>query len=384
MKKLKLFIIAGEASGNLLAEKIINELRQQSNIPLEIKGVVGDQLIKEGITSIFPQSDIAVMGFFEVVPAIARVLNRINLTIAEIIKFQPDIIITIDAPDFNFRVVKKLKKTKRINAKFIHFVAPTVWAYRPKRAQKIAPLYDLLLVLLPFEPPYFEKFGLETLFIGHPIMYHDYKLDYDLRQKYNIPKNNRIISLTLGSRNKEIEMLQPIYKKALKQIIKQQKNLTIVIPTFARYQGFLEKWSADLDCQKIITIISQEKLEFFKISDCVIAKSGTNIIEIAKQGAPFFICYKVNLLTYILLKMMVKTKYVNLLNIFAKCEIIPELIQYKCNADNIAYHASKILNNPEHRAQQIAQQNKYVKGFYNKQNIAPEKIAAQRILNLVS
>ena len=251
-----------------------------------------------------------------------------------------------------------------------------------KRAAYIAKLYDLLLVLLPFEPKYFKPHGLNTKFIGHPLIYKkDATPKQDLYQKYNIDKNTKIIVLTLGSRNKEIQKLERIYKNALLDLAQTEKDLTIIIPSFPRYKNFLEDWQKDIPFKTIITMDEVEKLEFFKQAFCVIAKSGTNTIEIAKQGSAFIVCYKVNLLTYLLLKLMVYSKYVNLLNIFAQREIVPEYIQYKCTAYNISNQVKKYLASPKLVAKQINQQNKYIGKFLNKDKADPSLLAAQEILS---
>lgn len=387
MEDLKIFIIAGEVSGDILASEIIKNLRIFSKKNIVVKGIAGKHLTKQGVKSIFPQDDISVMGFIEVIPAIPRIINRINYTVNNILSFNPDVIITIDSPDFNFRVIKKLKNhisANPLKSKFVHVVAPTVWAYREKRAEKISKLYDLLLVLLPFEPPYFTKYGLNTKFIGHPILYKELSTEqHDVIRKYNIDPQLNIITITLGSRDKEISQLAPIYKEALKKLYNHHKNLIIIIPTFDKYVEFFKNWTLDFSFRSIIITDEVEKLEFFKKSNFVIAKSGTNIIEIAQQETAFMACYKVNLLTYILLKMMVRTKYVNLLNIFAKEEIIPEYIQYKCRANNIYNQSVQYLDNKSIVKKQIKKQNKYIKEFLNDHNTRPAQMAAKEILSLV-
>lgn len=381
MENLKIFIIAGEISGDLLASEIIKNLQITYKHNLTIKGIAGKHLKKQGVTTLFPQEELSIMGFFEVIPAIPRIIKRINDTVRAIISFKPNIVITVDSPDFNFRVIKKLTRLKFNTSKFIHIVAPTVWAYREKRAKKVSQLYDLLLVLLPFEPPYFTKYGLNTKFIGHPIIYKNFvSPKQDVLKKYNINNNDNIITLTLGSRTKEIKQLSTIYKAALKKLSHTNNNIVIIIPTFTKYIDFFNSWVKDLPFNTIITTDESEKLAFFKISDFVIAKSGTNTIEIAKQETAFMVCYKVSMLTYLLLKFIVKTKYVNLLNIFANKEIVPEYIQYQCTADNIYNQAKKYLNNQDLVKSQIKKQNQYIKKFLNNHNTDPAIMATTEIL----
>ena len=164
----KIFIIAGEASGDQLGAGLLRALREKEDA-LEIKGIGGERMAAEEFASLFPMQEISLMGFAEILPHIPRLLKRIKQTVAAIEEFQPDAVITIDSPGFNFRVAKALRENGKIKAKMIHYVAPTVWAYKPERAQKTAALFDHLMVLLPFEPPYFEEVGLATSFVGHPV-----------------------------------------------------------------------------------------------------------------------------------------------------------------------------------------------------------------------
>ncbi len=168
VRPLKLFVAVGEPSGDVMAAELIAALKQATDRPLELAGVGGPNLIGQGLQSLFPMEEMTVMGIAEVVPKIPQLLRRIRETADAALAFDPDIVLTVDAPDYSFRVQKRLKKAG-IKAKQVHMVAPTVWAWRPGRARKIAQFLDHLLVILPFEPPYFEAEGLATSFIGHPI-----------------------------------------------------------------------------------------------------------------------------------------------------------------------------------------------------------------------
>ena len=361
----KIFIIAGEKSGDLLASKIVKNLTK-INKNLELLGIAGEHLQNAGVKTIFPQEELSIMGFVEIIPKIPHILKRIHETVTTIEKWKPDIVITVDSPDFCFRVAKKLKKNG-FGKKLIHIVAPTVWAYREKRAKKISKIYDKLLVLYPFEPPYFEKYGLETKFIGHPLVYDKPNLPTEkiIFEKYNLSNKQKIITLTMGSRTKEIEILAPIYLEAINQS-KLPKNTIFVIASFEKYQEYFTKWQEKLKYPTLFITDEKEKYFFYKNSYFIIAKSGTNNLEIAKYKTPFVICYKINLITYLILKTMVKTKLVNLINILAKKEIIPELIQYKCTAKNIKQHLEESLNNPKNLSNRLEKQNKFIDKFINK------------------
>ncbi len=380
MKKLKIFIISGEASGDLLGAEIIKALAAQKSHEIELIGVGGEQLTNLGIKNIFPQDELAIMGFAEVLPRIPQILKRIKQTVQAIKKYQPDIILTIDAPDFNFRVIKKLRKSGYNSSKIVHLVAPTVWAYREYRAEKIAKLYDLLFCLLPFEPPYFEKYGLKSIFIGHPLLYKEIPAPaLAPEQKYQINKKDKIILVTAGSRSNEISALSDSYIKALKQLTNKYNDLILVFPTHAKHRTKLSNLTEDLDCRIIITDDEAEKYYFMKHAYCALAKSGTNNLEIAAAGTALICCYKMSKLTYQILKRIIKIKYANLINILAGKEIIPELIQDGCTRENIFKQLDKYLSDKKYCENQVAAQNKYLEKFKSTSS-TPAKLAADALL----
>jgi len=377
---MKIFLITGEASGDLIGSKLGHELNKnfKNNI---LKGVGGEKLKALGLESIFDQADIEVNGFIEIIPHIPRILSRINQTVEEIIKFKPDLIITIDSPDFNFRVIKKLrKKAPDLNCKIAHYVAPTVWAYRAKRAEKIAKLYDLLLVILPFEPPFFQKHGLKTVFIGHPIF-----TKFKPISKLN--KSNKII-ITPGSRKSEIHRFSPIIKKLI-YLINSNFGAKFKLCFFVTYEtkDLINNIYADEVSSSQIKIISKQTDKDKITSDCFLAivKSGTNTMQIANESIPMIIFYKFNFLTYHLLKKVfkVKTKFANLLNFHANQEIIPEYLHSKCDADLIYQEFRNYYYHSDKRCQQVEAYSKIISSFKNHDKIAPEQKAAIELAKLL-
>ena len=377
---MKIFIVTGEPSGDLLASKLLPNLNKAFNNP-KIKALAGDKLKENGIKSIFNIKDICVNGFFEVIPFIPKLINRINLTIDEIIEFNPDLIITIDAPDFNFRVIKKLrKKMPKFKGKIIHYVAPTVWAYRPKRAELVASLYDLLLVILPFEKPYFEKHGLQTKFIGHPI-FTNYKI-------LPLQKNSKNIIITPGSRKSEINRFKTEIKKLIYLITTNFGNkfqLNFFITKDSKdyvYQEYIE-----LIENKTIKLIYNEKKKEEIIKNCHLAilKSGTNTMEMAAKSIPMIIFYKFNIGTYLIGKYFfrISNKFANLLNIQANNQIIPEYLHEKCKAELIYQEFRNFFYMQEKKTEQIQKYSKVITSFQNHENIPPEDMAIKSIKQLL-
>ena len=219
----KIYIIAGEISGDFIGAKIIQNLKQlHSNI--ELLGIGGPQMIETGLKTLFSISEINMMGFFEILPHIFRLKKRIIQTAQNITSHSPDLLITIDSPGFTYRVAK-LAKTLNPKLKMVHIVAPSVWAYKPERAAKYAQIYDHLLALLPFEPPYFEQVGLSCTYIGHPIIQqHFYPDKKSLREEFTIEATTKVISVTPGSRIGEISRHMPVFRKALDIISTNNKS----------------------------------------------------------------------------------------------------------------------------------------------------------------
>jgi lipid-A-disaccharide synthase len=355
----KFFIIAGEASGDLLGAKLIAEIKQQfkqKNEKVEFVGVGGEAMQKEGLQTIFPMSDLSVMGFVEVVPHIFTLLKRIKQTANQIIAQGPDFIITIDSPDFNFRVMSRLKNFR--GAKKIHLIAPSVWAYRQGRARKIAKLYDLLLTILPFEPPYFTKYNLKTIFIGHPVIENvpamEMKEEVSLRfrEKYGFYHGDTLIYMTPGSRKGEVKKIFPEFIEAVNILKGRVNNLSVVIPVVEKTRHLIEQMAKDLDV-KYVLITQDEKHEALFAANFSLAKSGTNTLESSLYELPMVICYKVNFITYLLAKLLLRIRFANLINLILENEVIPEMIQQNCNAKAIAARLEGIINNKKTAQLQI-------------------------------
>lgn len=354
VKKLRIFFILGEESGDLLGEKILKSLISV-NKNIEFFGLAGNRMEKYDIKSIFPISELSLMGFLEVVPHIPKLIRRINYTVKKIEEINPDIIISIDSPDFSFRVVKKIVNNKNLlHTKKCHLIAPSVWAYREKRAQKISKIYNLLLTILPFEPPLFEKYGLKSKFIGHPILQNKKMCKKgSFRKKFNIKEEEGLICLTAGSRLGEVKKILPkligavkIIKKEYSKEVKFAILVTIKVEKFIRY--YLKNTKED-----IIIINQDNKYELFTDANFAIAKSGTNNIEMSLYQLPMIVTYKVNYLTYYLVKLVIKVKFANLINLVAKKEIIPEFLQQKCDPEILANQAIEFLNDDSLCSQQI-------------------------------
>lgn len=298
----------------------------------------------EGFKSLYDIKDLAVMGLAEVIPSIPLVLRRIRETMEDIHAQKPDIIMTIDSFSFSARIHKKLKKIG-YKKPHVHCVAPQVWAWKKGRAKKVKNYIDHLFCLLPYEEKYFQPHGMQTTFIGHPVIEgcYDQGNGKKFKEKYGIKENAKVICLLPGSRKNEIAYLLQPFKEAVEKLNEKIENLVIVIPTVDTVSDRIKNDLQDWKINHIIVKSEQERYDAFCASDVSIAASGTVSLELALAKVPHLIAYKVNKLTGILAKKLLKIKYVNLINILADKEVIPELLQETCTAENIVKTVEKLL-----------------------------------------
>jgi len=331
-KKIKVFIVAGEVSGDLLGEGLIIELKKMIN-DIEIFGVGGSKMIAQGLKPIFNIKFLSIMGIFEVIFKIPKVIKLLNFTKSKIIEINPDIVITIDAPGFNFRLQKSIKS---LGIKQIHYVAPSVWAWKSYRAKKITKFLDHLLVLFPFEKKFFIKEGLSTTFVGHPIAFDDYynNNQYFLEKSLTEKALKKIVILP-GSRISEIKKLMPVFTKAAELLNKNYKEIKFYIVTLPEYKTIIMEYFKDTNLNFYITSSHDERYNIYVKADFALCASGTVTMELAKASTAMLVVYKLHFITWFILKAMVKVKTATIINIILKENVIPELFQHDVNELNI-------------------------------------------------
>lgn len=356
---LKVYIIAGEASGDRLGADAMRQIKYAFGEETEFHGIAGPLMQKEGMKSLFPMDELSIMGVFEIAPRLIHILKRIKQTILNIEETNPDVVLTIDAPDFSFRVQKGVKTRNEIKTKHIHYVAPTVWAWRPKRAQKVAEFLDGMLCLFPFEPDYFEKEGLKASFVGHPVI-NSGLLDADgavYREAAGITQSEKTLGVFLGSRLGEIKRHGAILSEALNLMQKENPNqkIHVITPTLPHLKDQVFDTLKAYDGALHVSSDPDMKWHAFKACDAAIAVSGTIGLELAVAGVPHLIAYKMNALTVMLAKRLITTKYAHLANIMMDEAIVPEFIQEDCQPNRIAETAQNLLFDNTARAEQIQQ-----------------------------
>jgi lipid-A-disaccharide synthase len=346
----KIFILTGEPSGDKLASKVISKLKKNdSNI--EYSCVGGTYLNSIGIKSIFDLKEITYIGFTSVLLNIFKIKSKINKTVDEVLKFNPDILFSVDSPDFTLRVAKKVKQMNK-KIKTIHYVAPQVWVWREGRVKKFKKFLDHVLLLFDFEKKYFDRENIPNTFVGHPLLEQEIKNKTDLSNIISVDK--KIISIFSGSRSSEINLLLPILINFINLMNTNFDDYLFVFHSTEENKNLINKKIKVSNLQNV-DVISDEniKQQILQKSIFAVSKSGTVSLEICNAKVPSLIIYKMNFLNYLIVKLLVKIKYANIINIINNKEIIPELIQKKCNAKEIFNSVVYFLHNPEMMKQQI-------------------------------
>ena len=351
MKK-KIFILTGEPSGDKLAAKAIVKLKKL-NPNIDFLSVGGERLNSLRIKSIFNLSEITYLGFTNVLFNIFNIKKKINYTVKKIIEYDPDILFTVDSPDFTLRVAKIIKKYKS-SIKTIHYVAPQIWVWRENRVKKIKSFIDHILLLFNFEKKYFDKEKVKSTFVGHPLLEQENKSNIDLTNL--LVGKNKIISLFPGSRLSEVDILLPIIIDFIKLSNNKYNDFTYVFHSTQKLKKIINDilTSSGLVNYEVISDDNIKK-NVLSQSCFAIAKSGTISLEVCSFKIPSFIIYKMNFLNYFIVKMLVKVRYANIINIISNSEIIPELLQSKCTSKNIYNLFQSFMDNPILREKQINQ-----------------------------
>ena len=319
--KKKIFIIAGEVSGDVLGAKIMREMHG-----VEFVGIGGQHMQDCGLESLFPMSDLSVMGLTEVIAHIGTLNTRIKQTVDAIISEKPDVVLTIDSPGFAKAVVGKVRKSGALkHTKFYHVVAPQVWAWRPGRAKKYAKIFDKLYAFFDFEVPYFTKYGLDTVAVGHPIS--------DGLDKYKSDNTKeKIITLVPGSRISEVKRLLPVFRKTVDMLVNcGYRDYKFVIPTVETTEKYvrdhIKNWKTKPDL-----IDSKERYRLYANTYVAIVASGTVSAELAIMHIPTLVVYKMGPLTILLARMILRVKWASLVNILMNKTVFPELLGNDANA----------------------------------------------------
>ncbi len=368
----KIFILTGEPSGDKLASTVVANL-QQNHSNIQYLCVGGSHLNKLGIKSIYDLKEITYIGFTSVMLNLFKIRSKINETVKKIIEFNPDILFSVDSPDFTLRVAEKVKSINP-NIKTIHYVAPQVWVWREGRVKNFKKFLDHILLLFNFEKKYFDKENINNTFVGHPLLENKENVKISLS---NIKDDNKkIISLFAGSRISETNILLPILIDFIKLMNEKFTEYNFIFHATDQNKDLIMDEIKKTNYNNI-EVISEENIKSQILSRSVfaVAKSGTVSLEICNAKVPSIIIYKMNFINFLIVKSLVKTKFANIINIINQKEIIPELIQKECNPKEIFRSVAYLLKNPDLMKKQILDVNNTLNEIKSKTSSSSEASA---------
>ena len=346
-------LVAGEPSGDRLGAALMRSLLQLEPTS-RFMGIAGSEMLAAGMESLFPMDELSIMGLVEILPKYLHLKRRIRQTAEAVIDANPDALITIDSPDFGLRVAA-LVKAARPTIRTIHYVAPSVWAWRPDRAVKMARYIDHVLALLPFEPPYMQAAGMTCDFVGHPVV-SDPLATPEERAVFT-GKGPLLLALP-GSRKVEVTRLVPILGQTLSRLKAQHPDLRLALPTVSNIEPLVRSLTAQWPVKPDIITDPARKRGAFAAADVAIAASGTVSLELAANDCPMVVVYDMNPLTLWLMRRVALIETVTLVNLVSETRTIPEFIGPDATSDRIVPAVLGLLSNPEtHRqAMQITMQ----------------------------
>lgn len=347
-----IFLVAGEPSGDALGAGLMAALKERTGGTVRFAGVGGEGMAAQGLDSLFPMADLSVMGVAEVLPRLPRILRRLSETVREARRLRPAAVVTIDAPDFCFRLAKRLHGG---GIPLIHYVAPSVWAWRPGRARKIAGFLNHLLALLPFEPPYFEREGLACTFVGHPVVESGADLGdgRNFRERYGIAAEAPLVCVLPGSRRSETSRLLPVFAQAVAGLRVTRPDLVAVVPVIGAVADEVARAVADWPVPATVVHERADKIDAFAAADVALAASGTVALELAMAETPSVIAYRVSPFTAWLARRLVRVSYANLVNLVLDRPAVPELLQEDCQPERLTAALETLLADEAARRAQI-------------------------------
>ncbi len=357
---MRVYLIAGEASGDKLGAALMAGLKELAG-ELEFHGVGGPLMQAEGLASLFPMQELSVMGIAEILPKYRALMRRIEQTAADVLRLAPDVLITIDSPDFTLRVARRVKAASDIRT--VHYVAPSVWAWRSGRAAKMAKSVDQVLALLPFEPPYMEAAGMRCDFVGHPVVAEPVPSEAEVqafRAEHGLGDGPVVLVLP-GSRSGEVSRLTPVFDQALQSVLQTHPEARILVPAAAGVADAVlaatARWPGDpivLDPRGMPPRDAEaRKRAAFAAADVALAASGTVSLELAAAATPMVIAYDMNWFSWQILSRMVKLDTVTLVNLVSERLVVPEFLGPNCKPAPIARALNALLDDPIQRQDQL-------------------------------
>lgn len=354
---MRIFLIAGEASGDALGAALMSGLTAlQPGVTFD--GVGGPLMAGQGLVSRFPMDELSLMGLAEILPKYLHLKRRIRETAQAVVATAPDVVVTIDSPDFGLRVLKLVRAARPLQ-RTVHYVAPSVWAWRPGRAARMAPLVDHVLALLPFEPPLMQAAGINCTFVGHPVATQPQVTPDQIaafRLSLGIAPDAPLVLALPGSRRGEVARLGPVFGATLRAALAGRAGARVVVPTvgarMAQVSALVGQWPGDPVILNAAQTGPDDKRAAFAAADVALAASGTVSLELAAAGTPMVIGYRMHPLTEALIRRMLTIDTVTLVNLVSETRAVPEFLGRNCQPGALAGALARLLDDPEARADQ--------------------------------
>ncbi len=340
----RIMLVAGEPSGDLLGAQLMKALKTLTSGAAIFTGVGGARMESEGLSSLFPMEDIAVIGLAGIVWRLPKLLARIRDCADFAAATKPDVLVLIDAPEFNHRVARRLRRIAP-SVPIAIYVAPQVWASRPRRVFAMRWYVDHVLALLPFEPPVFEKAGIACTPVGHPVIerFPGRGEGRAFRARHGISPEATVLAVLPGSRVNEVRRLMPVFRDAVDILSRRWPKLVAVMPTVETVGARVTAAAADFPVRAIVLDDEREKFPAFEAADAALAASGTVSLELALAGTPMVIAYKADALTAFIVRRVITVTSLTLVNLIVGRAAVPELLQEDCTAEALAREVDRLL-----------------------------------------
>lgn len=381
---MRIWICAGEASGDILGGRLMAALRR-ARPGVAFAGIGGERMAAEGLESLFPMRELALMGLLEVLPSLRRLARRLDEATAAIAAARPDALVTIDAPGFTLRLAARIRP---LGVPVVHYVAPQVWAWRPGRVRKLRDRVDRILALLPFEAPFFEAAGIPVTFVGHPVLESgaDAGDAARFRAAHGLGAEARPVIVMPGSRRTEVRRLLPIFGAALEHAAREAPGIRPVVAVGGLVRGAVEDAARGWPAAPILVTEAQAKHDAFAAAAAAggagLIKSGTSSLEVALAGLPHVVGYRVNPITGAIVRRLIQVPHVSLVNLLAERAVVPELLQQDCTAAALAEALLRPMRDPAVVAAQRAGFAEALARLRPGGGLLPSEAAAEAVLRV--
>lgn len=376
-----IWLLAGEASGDVLGARLMQAIHARRP-DIRFAGIGGPRMTALGFSSLFPMRDLAVMGLVEILPRLRKLSKRLDDTVTQIETLRPDLVVTIDSPGFALRLLKRIAP---LNIPRVHYVAPQVWAWREHRVRKFPGLWEKMLVLLPFEEAFFSRHGLDSHFVGHPVLQSGAETGdaRRFRSRHGLPPDAPVLILMPGSRRSEVPRLLPVFGETLRLLKARMPNIAPVIPVSPVVAETVQTVTANWPVRPLIVTDVDDKHDAFAAASAALTKSGTSTLELALAGVPMAVTYRVNPLTAVIARRLIRVPHVAMVNLLAGHALVPELLQEDCRPDRLADTVTHLMTDEAAGVRQKAGFRQVLDDLGAPGGLSPSDAAATEILSLL-